>query len=190
MDLTERQKAVIFWAAANDVEDWRKIYILASDKTAKFYEGKNIIPQVSKWKHSHKIQNYYEECRARFARLVRNEAAATIEGETCRGEKEKRMEEGNESPTEGVKTNKKRVINYLDRESLLQELNRTANNINDIKQKTDILKIIADLSRMKDNDKDTAQQIRRFYLPLSCLGCQLYLNAKEKSQQTDETKPK
>ncbi len=177
MDLTERQKAILFWAAANDIEDWRKIYILSSDKPPKFYEGKNITVQVSRWKRTHKTASFYNECLDKLQRCKSGQTGNQSE-ETDKKGPENEGREGNESAKNGEKTARSRAVNFLDRRTLLNELNATANRITDIKQKTDVLKIIADLSRMKDDSKGN-DQIRRFYLPLTCYNCELYKHAKE-----------
>lgn len=180
MELTDRQKAILNWAALNDVDDWRKIYTLASDRPPKFYDGKNIVAQVSNWKRLAKVQTYYQEQRAKAIQL--RKAAATLNPDPVPdGTKEAaniQTEGGSENAEKGAKTAKKQAINYLDRQELMMALNRSANEISDIKQRTDILKLIADLSRMKESDKGN-DQIRRFYLPLSCQNCELYRHAKE-----------
>lgn len=186
MELTPRQKAILNWAAVNDIDDWPTIYRLASDKSYKYYEGKNITQQVSAWKHSAKVQSFFQLQRANALRL--RKAAENLANEDAKGkETEQGQGQGqNDTAKKPTKEQCNKNVNYLDRNELMQALNRAANDISDIKQRTDVLKLIADLSRMKDSDKGN-DQIRRFYLPLSCQNCALYARAGELRAAKDDT---
>ncbi len=188
MELTPRQKAILNWAAVNDVDDWQTIYRLASDKSYKYYEGKNITQQASTWKRSAKVQAFYQLQRANALRL--RKAAEILEKEDAKDKETKQARETvqgqNDTAKKPTKEQCNKNVNYLDRSELMQALNRAANDITDIKQRTDVLKLIADLSRMRDNDKGN-DQIRRFYLPLSCQNCALYAHAREIRAAKDDT---
>lgn len=188
MELTPRQKAILNWAAVNDVDDWQTIYRLASDKSYKYYEGKNITQQASTWKRSAKVQAFYQLQRANALRL--RKAAEILEKEDAKDKETKQARETEQGQNDTAKKPTKeqcnKNVNYLDRSELMQALNRAANDITDIKQRTDVLKLIADLSRMRDNDKGN-DQIRRFYLPLSCQNCALYAHAREIRAAKDDT---
>lgn len=198
MDLTDRQKAVLIWAAAEKIENWQTIYILSSDKPVKSFEGRYLVSQVSNWKRQDKVQSFFRLQVAKFRELEeaaenwRKLKAGEISGpaETLQnkgdfdGVKDENGEiigEGSEGPKNGLKTAKKGKIDYLDRSQLLSELNRLANNLTDIKQRTDIIKIIADLAKMKESDAKSVD-IRRFYLPLSCGSCELYQAARGRKE--------
>lgn len=187
MELTPRQKAILNWAAVNDVDDWQTIYRLASDKSYKYYEGKNITQQASTWKRSAKVQAFYQLQRANALRL--RKAAEILEKEDAKDKETKQARETEQGQNDTAKKPTKeqcnKNVNYLDRSELMQALNRAANDITDIKQRTDVLKLIADLSRMRDNDKGN-DQIRRFYLPLSCQNCALYAHAGELRAAKDD----
>ncbi len=190
MDLTDRQKAVLTWAAAEKIENWQTIYILASDKSVKNFEGRYLVSQVSNWKRQDKVQIFYRTQLERFRKLQAGKLSGPVEASQNKGdfsgvkdESEESIGEGSESPKNGLKTAKNGKIDYLDRRQLLSELNRLANNLTDIKQRTDIIKIIADLAKMKESDAKSAD-IRRFYLPLSCASCELYQDARGRKAQT------
>lgn len=201
MDLTDRQKAVLTWAAAENIENWQTIYILSSDKPVKSFEGRYLVSQVSNWKRQDKVQSFYrlqvakfrkqEEEAESWRKLQAGEISGPVETSQNKGdfsgvkdENEESIGEGSESPKNGLKTAKNGKIDYLDRRQLLSELNRLANNLTDIKQRTDIIKIIADLAKMKESDAKSAD-IRRFYLPLNCGCCELYQAARGRKAAKD-----
>lgn len=62
---------------------------------------------------------------------------------------------------------------------MMQALNRLAANAKDDKTQIDVFKIIADLQRFKDSAKINDEDIKRFYMPLKCQECALYLKQKE-----------
>ena len=188
MDLTDRQKAVLTWAAAERIENWQAIYILSSDKPVKSFEGRYLVSQVSNWKRQDKVQSFYRLQVAKFRAGEISGPAETLQNkgdfDGVKDENEEIIGEGGESPKNGLKTAKKGKIDYLDRKQLLSELNRLANNLTDIKQRTDIIKIIADLAKMKESDAKSVD-IRRFYLPLSCGSCELYQAARGQREAKD-----
>lgn len=70
-------------------------------------------------------------------------------------------------------------VDFSDRSQMMQALNRLAANAKDDKTQIDVFKIIADLQRFKDSAKTNDEDIKRFYMPLKCQECTLYLKQKE-----------
>ncbi len=194
-DLTEREKAIIIYAIVTDCRDWRKIYMLSREKKpAADYSEKNIAAAASKWKLSAKVAKFVMEQKAIFeakAAALKAQAveeakkAGTLNNET--GGKEMDDESENFPEYDGRETKegkgrKKNAndIDFTNREQLLAFLNQQANTIADAKQKTDYIKMIADLVRMKDADNAASLDIQRFYTPVTCHLCPLYVAAEGK----------
>lgn len=70
-------------------------------------------------------------------------------------------------------------VDFSDRIEMIRALNRLAANAKDDKAQLDALKIIADLQRFKDSAKTNDEDVKRFYMPLKCQECALYLKQKE-----------
>lgn len=74
-------------------------------------------------------------------------------------------------------------VDFSDREEMIKALNKLAANAKDDKAQLDALKIIADLQRFKDSAKTNDDDVKRFYMPLKCQECALYLKQKESVQE-------
>ena len=73
-------------------------------------------------------------------------------------------------------------VDFSQRGNLIRALSDAANNEGDNVRRAAILKQIADLQRMKqDENKDEADLIH-FYLPLKCHACELYIQNKRKQE--------
>lgn len=70
-------------------------------------------------------------------------------------------------------------VDFSDRDEMIKALNKLAANAKDDKAQLDALKIIADLQRFKDSAKTNDEDVKRFYMPLKCQECALYLKQKE-----------
>lgn len=70
-------------------------------------------------------------------------------------------------------------VDFSDRSQMMQALNRLAANAKDDKTQIDVFKIIADLQRFKDSAKTNDKDVKRFYMPLKCQECAIYLKQKE-----------
>ena len=72
---------------------------------------------------------------------------------------------------------------YTNKDVLLSELSRLVNRTTNIREKNDLLKTVADVTRMKnDENKDEAKLIH-FYVPLTCKRCNLYVAELEKRKE-------
>jgi hypothetical protein len=77
---------------------------------------------------------------------------------------------------------------YTDKSVLLSELSRLVNRTTNIREKNDLLKTVADVTRMKnDENKDEAKLIH-FYVPLTCKRCNLYVAEMEKRKEKQKQK--
>ena len=77
---------------------------------------------------------------------------------------------------------------YTNKDVLLSELSRLVNRTTNIREKNDLLKTVADVTRMKnDENKDEAKLIH-FYVPLTCKRCNLYVAEMEKRKEKQKQK--
>lgn len=181
-ELTEREKAIIFWAVYSGCRDWKKIYLLSRPGDPEKYDLKAIsIPAtVSRWKHSKRIADYYNEIRTNYENAQTAQAVRTARQKQTEQSDE---DGGNETETTSTKKSKPTQIDFTNKESLLEYLNKKANDITDEKQRTDYIKMIADLVKIKDNG-DGKNDINRFYMPLRCQDCKIYQAAKDNETGT------
>jgi hypothetical protein len=79
------------------------------------------------------------------------------------------------------------IKDFTNKDVLLSELSRMVSNTHNVRERNDVLKSIADITRMKqDENKDEAKLIH-FYLPLTCKRCNLYC-AEQERRRKDEMK--
>ena len=176
-ELTEREKAVLFWAAAKKVKDWKKIYLLSRERAPDTYDKKGLPQAASKWKYQAKVQDFYNDCLKDLdeekKRLI-EEAAAPLniaEGGEAEGEGEVKMKNSAEKKVIG--------IDFTDSENALRELNKLANDIQDPAKKADAIILLTKLIASTRPEEDKAKEVQRFYTPLNCKDCILYKEAQE-----------
>lgn len=166
--LTEIEKILIHYAVLTNFDDWNVLYKCAiGEERYNKLSTKSKQVGASKWKNSENIQ---EEYRVRQYEQHKRE------------EQQRRREEEQRAETEPTQTSKKGVtnsVNFLDRDDFLKFLNARANEITDDKLRNDILKMLSDNMRYKEAEKDTENEIQRFYTPIICKDCPLY---KEKAK--------
>lgn len=199
--LTEREKIVLFAAAVQSLQEkkilWADLYFLSRDRAADSIAKASASPtSVSTWKNSAKVQNFLQKCttslmswidelkQKAISEYLQNEVtnifsnAGTGESDQD-GEDEKygNGRAGGVAPKFG--TGLANPVDFSDRGQMMQALNRLAANAKDDKTQIDVFKIIADLQRFKDSAKTNDEDIKRFYMPLKCQECMLYLKQKE-----------
>lgn len=86
-----------------------------------------------------------------------------------------------DTPKTGVLPN---MIDFRNREELLNYYNQKANAVTDEKLRFDIVKLIADQEQMKANVSDKGK-ITRAWLPLRCYECPLYVSQKSKIKELE-----
>jgi hypothetical protein len=84
-------------------------------------------------------------------------------------------------------TNDEVQKDYTDRNVLLGELSKLVTSTHNIKERNDLLKTIADVTRMKWADDKNDTELIHFYLPLSCKRCKLYVDAVERKERQEMT---
>lgn len=178
-DLTEREKACLYYAVFAGIDDFRTIWQISRDAAAADRDPRKNTSQVYSWHKSAKVQNYLEKVKREKSRMLeeaRDQARKEIEIELI-------SENNPESP--GEKPETKSIVNFQDRGQFLQFLNKQANMISDPKLKADYLKMLSDLLRFKETETGKDNEIQRFYTPLTCNICPLYLKEKEQKQEND-----
>lgn len=76
------------------------------------------------------------------------------------------------------------MIDFRNREELLNYYNQKANSVTDEKLRFDIVKLIADQEQMKANVSDKGK-VTRAWLPLKCYECPLYISQKSKIKESE-----
>lgn len=200
--LTERERIILFAAAVQGLQEkrilWADLYFLSRDRAADSIAKASASPtSVSTWKNSAKVQNFLQKCttaltawideikRKSITDYLRNEVT-NIFGNDGTGCQDDNNDSGNEnvnSMAGGVApkfgTGLPNSVDFSDRIEMIKALNRLAANAKDDKAQLDALKIIADLQRFKDSAKTNDKDVKRFYMPLKCQECAIYLKRKE-----------
>ncbi len=181
--LSIREQAAIIWAIVTDCDDWPKIYVLAKipnpeDKTT---FPKHIATVASRWKHSFNVQTFYEtqklalQAKYNLANGGDEKSNKNVTSGDLDGEKGILDAGGAETEKpEGRKTK-----DFTETKQALNELNRLANLIPDAKAKADAITTIQKLviqTKTESGEKD----LQRFYTPLKCSECAIYLLVKGK----------
>lgn len=200
--LTEREKIILFAAAVQSLQEkkilWANLYFLSRDRAADSIAQASASPtSVSTWKNSAKVQNFLQKCmtglnewidelkQRAITNYLQNEVT-NIFGNDGTGESDQEGEDENNgngmaggvAPKIGIGL--PNSVDFSDRSQMIRALNRLAANARDDKAQLDALKIIADLQRFKDSAKTNDEDAKRFYMPLKCQGCALYLKQKER----------
>lgn len=209
---TEREKVVLGYAAAFNIQDWSLLYLASRPKPMNEYvtSSKAFRHTVSEWKNNYRVKAYYLEMLEKHEKLIQvridealtkykteqdshkqtpgnaedaTEAVQTGEAlETAEAAEEVQAVEAEpRKPADKAANSKSRTkpIDFTDKAQLLDFLNSQANAITDDKLRTDYIKMIADLVRMKAEEAPKSE-IRRFYVPLRCQDCELYTKASER----------
>lgn len=74
---------------------------------------------------------------------------------------------------------------YTNKNVLLQELSRLVVSTHNVKERNELLKTIADVTRMKQDQTDNEKQQIHFFLPLTCKRCNLYCNEQERRRKEE-----
>lgn len=201
--LTEREKIILFAAAVQSLQEkkilWADLYFLSRDRAADSIAKASASPtSVSTWKNSAKVQNFFNKCttsltswiddlkQKAITEYLQNEVT-NIFGNDGTGGSDQDSEDkknGNGNSMAGGVAPKFGIglanpVDFSDRSQMMQALNRLAANAKDDKTQIDVFKIIADLQRFKDSAKINDEDIKRFYMPLKCQECALYIKQRE-----------
>lgn len=168
-NITIPERAAVYYHICAGCNDWAQLYKIAKGEDAldRLNSDESRAATVSRWKKSEHIQNAIKETTYLLQR--EREEADRRAVEAYRENQEN--QEGDKLLSE---------INFLDRDEFLAYLNKQANRIQDEKTRNETLKMISDNLRFKDMEKETqdAEEIRRFYTPMTCDECVLYQRCK------------
>lgn len=206
--LTEREKIILFAAAVQSLQEhrilWADLYFLSRDRAADSIAKASASPtSVSIWKNSAKVQNFLKKCTTSLTawiddlrqkaiteylhnevtNIFGNDGTGDQDGEDGNDEEDRKANSmaGGVAPKIGIGL--PNSVDFSDRSQMMQALNRLAANAKDDKTQIDVFKIIADLQRFKDSAKTNDEDVKRFYMPLKCQECALYLKQKENIKQ-------
>lgn len=186
--LTEREMYIVIAAIAmgfdKTEDDWNKIFEL-SRNGALTNAQKLSTSQAISWRSRKPVKDFHAKQVEHFAKIK-----ADIEKNAIIGFLRNKNQEEIAHIWQSVNACKENIsqipkevgeaitptpeIDFRDRESFLNFLNKEANRINDQKTRLDVLKMLSDLLRMKEAESGREGEIQRFYTPLSCRDCELY----------------
>lgn len=176
--ITEREKAAIYYHIFGGVDDWRILYKIADPETDNNKEMKYFDTYVSKWKCSDKIKDFVKIVQEEKARQQAEQRIKGREEEKIKAKEEIENNEYTETKPEGKEV---KIIDYSDpanRKKLYNEV--IANSKDDYKTKLDAAKVFEQIQK-DDREAARSQKQVRYYLPLRCENCTLYLKAQKKT---------
>lgn len=167
--ITERERAIVKYAIAYNVKSPSTLYRLAFDGSEQEVNAlQSLAPIASRWWKSQKIQTAYKEELAAYQSKLKSISDKALADHLSRT----RSADGDLAPGG--------IIDFTDPENLARELNRIANDANlDDKGRLDALKLIIQTQKDNNTEDGPKSEIHRFYTPLSCQKCALYLEAKQ-----------
>ena len=173
-EITEREKAAIYYHIFSGVDDWKQIYKIADAATDGNAEIKSLDIYISRWKNSTKVKRCIEEVRQKFS--------TRLAEERIKGREDILNNPGESEGIQDVKpTTTAKRIDYSDpknRQKLYNEV--IANAKDDPKTQLDAAKMFEQIQK-DDREAAKAQKQSRVYLPLRCESCPLYDKARKKT---------
>ena len=176
--ITEREKAAIYYHVFGGLDNWKQLYMIADPETDSKKEIKYLDTYVSKWKNSDKIKDFVKTLQEEKAR---QQAEQRLKGQEEEKNKAKEEIENNERTEAKPESKEVKVIDYSDpvnRKRLYNEV--IANSKDDYKTKLDAAKVFEQIQK-DDREAARSQKQVRYYLPLRCENCSLYLKAQKKT---------
>ena len=79
--LSEREKAILIYAAQNDVKDWQLLYIISRDYSERTPPPPNVKTMASRWKNSARVRKFYTDQKTiheNKIKQIRNEIVADL----------------------------------------------------------------------------------------------------------------
>lgn len=160
-DLTLLEQAVLTHLYLHNIKDWTPYYLALFPNTKAKEE--NLPTIVSHFRRSARVQQYWKTLQnlqpVQFSKLI-----------------EKRE---NENGT-GKEKFSAELHDFTNIDAFLQYCNDRANSVTNERDRQQYLKFISDLLSFKNSGPDTKQDIQRFYTPLQCSACPLYIAEKAK----------
>ena len=161
-DLTLLEQAVLTHLYLHNIKDWTPYYLALFPKTKAKEE--NLPTIVSHFRRSARVQQYWKTLQnlqpVQFSKLIEKR------------DKEEQSED-KENFSEGLH-------DFTNIDAFLQYCNDRANSVTNERDRQQYLKFISDLLSFKNSGPDTKTDIQRFYTPLQCSICPLYIAEKGK----------
>ena len=166
-DLTLLEQAVLTHLYLHNIKDWTPYYLALFPKTKAKEE--NLPTIISHFRRSARVQQYWKTLQnlqpVQFSKII-----------------EKRDKDEKEKEDKGTGTAKfsEELHDFTNIDAFLQYCNDRANSVTNERDRQQYLKFISDLLSFKNSGPDTKQDIQRFYTPLQCSACPLYIAEKAK----------
>ena len=161
-DLTLLEQAVLTHLYLHNIKDWTPFYLALFPKTKAKEE--NLPTIISHFRRSARVQQYWKTLQnlqpVQFSKIIEKR------------NKEEQSED-KEKFSEGLH-------DFTNIDAFLQYCNDRANSVTNERDRQQYLKFISDLLSFKNSGPDTKQDIQRFYTPLQCSSCPLYIAEKAK----------
>lgn len=180
-NITEREKAALYYHVFGGLDDWKQLYKIADASTDGKDEIKFFDIYISKWKNSPKVKAFINDLQTEKATRYaaeRIKGANEIKPDHSTGENKPGESESIEPKPERKLT---KIVDYSDpknRQSLYNEV--IARSADDPKTQLDAAKMFEQIQK-DDREAAKAQKQNRVYLPLSCHDCPLYMKAKART---------
>ena len=169
-DLTDREKVAIIAFVVDSTITFEDAYKISRDSSYRELKDKDKRMVANNWWRQERIKNYVKNEQIRFNAIVEEKAKELLKNEKWR---KKQIGEMNE---------KTGNLDFTDRNTFINFLSDQVNTLGDEDPlKKDYLKMISDNLQFKTNAFDKNEDdIQRFYTPLHCRECKLYLIQKNK----------
>lgn len=139
------------------------------------------------WKQTRLFLDYWEDCVVRIREDIEAKKTAAVEEELRQMHELEGVTYDEEQDENGATIRRRKAkvkIDFTDRETFLEQINLKLNSVTDDKLKMDLMKMMADVLRYKEDTPDKANaDIMRFYTPITCYDCPMYKERKEKIEK-------
>lgn len=158
--LSDPERNAICRAFLEGLWDWKQIYIWSHPETKS--NDSSLQKQGSRLKTSIGAQEYIK-----YLDKLQEQRDQELKEKTIK-------DYLYEHPRARMEDKSQAVTDYRDREKFIEDLNNRINCATDEKIKTDLMKLMADLLRLKEAQPGKDNEIARYYMPLGCQACELY----------------
>ena len=161
--LNEFEQAALFYYVYSETKDKKLVFQLA--KGTEYYNrltDKSKKTTLFNWFKSEPVKNYIKKL----------EFQKELDRQQNENEIIKRVAAVDLKP--GTNETSPENVNFLDRDEFLAYLSKKANSQTDEKLQNETLKMLSDNLRYKDGENEKAE-IQRFYTPVCCKDCEIYI---------------
>lgn len=170
-EITPNEWAAIYYHVAGGCDDWHTIFKIAfGENRYNNLTESSKKTSVSKWKSTERFKKALETVKYDILKKKQE-----IEAEAFERFKKENAQNAKKEAGSGFVDK----VNYLNRDEFLKDLNERANRVTDEKLLNDILKMLSENMRYKEADQIKEMEIQRFYTPLQCKECPLYMRESE-----------